>query len=212
MASVLTVAMMFVPTVAAVIAVFFVDKPKRKAQALGLVPLKPAGRLIGYLTIALFLPIILCVVALGVGSALGLYPADFTNFGGFQQITEMQLAQLGISELPAPVGVLVAGQFLNVLIAALFINILPALGGRNRLARMAPPQTLTFRALAGNFPIWRHLGTLAHTSYSAGTQLSRHTRVVGTTCDDWVLYCHGRHFRLVTSSRWISLASSTRPQ
>ena len=124
----LMVAMMFVPTVAAVIVVFFVEKPKQKGRALGLVPLKPAGRLIVYLVVALLLPIILCIVALVVGSVLGLFPSDFTNFGGFQQITEMQLAQLGISELPAPVGVLVAGQFLNVLIAALFINILPALG------------------------------------------------------------------------------------
>lgn len=127
-AGVLMVAMMFAPTVAALVTVCFVEKPERKAQALGLVPLKPAGRLIGYLAIALILPIVLCLLALVMGSVLGLYPADFIDFAGFQQITQMQLAEFGISELPAPIGVLVAGQFLNVIIAALFINLLPALG------------------------------------------------------------------------------------
>lgn len=127
-AGALVVAMMFAPTVAALVAVFFVEKPRRKAVALGLIPVKPVRRLIGYLAVALVLPIVLCLLALVVGALLGLYPADFTTFAGFQQITQMQLAEVGISELPIPTGALVAGQFLNVVIAALFINILPALG------------------------------------------------------------------------------------
>lgn len=127
-AGVTTTLMMFAPTAAALIVVFFIEKPRHKARALGLVPLKPVGRLIGYLAIALVLPLVLCVLALIVGSLLGLYPADFLQFSGFQQITEMQLAEAGISELPLPIGVLVAVQLLNVLIAALFINLLPALG------------------------------------------------------------------------------------
>lgn len=127
-ARVLVTAMMFAPTVAALIVVFFIEKPKHKARALGLVPLKPAGRLIGYLAIALILPVLLCILALVVASLLGLYPADFIHFSGYQQITEMQLAEAGITELPVPIGVLVAVQFVNVLIGALFINIIPALG------------------------------------------------------------------------------------
>lgn len=127
-AVVLMVAMMFAPTIAALVTVFFVAKPKHKAQALGLVPLQPVGRLIGYLAVALVLPIVLCMLALVVGSLLGVFPADFTDFAGFQQTIKLQLAEFGISELPAPVGVLVAGQFLNVVIAAVFINLLPALG------------------------------------------------------------------------------------
>lgn len=128
LALVLMSAMMFVPTIAALIVVFFVEKPEHKARALGLVPVKPAGRLISYLAIALFLPIILCISALVVGSLLGVYPADFVNFSGFKQITEIQLAEVGITELPLPVGALVALQFVNIVIAALFINIIPALG------------------------------------------------------------------------------------
>jgi membrane protease YdiL (CAAX protease family) len=128
LAGVLVPLMMFTPTAAALVVVFFVERPKHKARALGLVPLRPAGRLIGYLAIALVLPIVLCLVALVVGSLLGLYPADFVRFAGFQQITEMQLAEAGISEFPVPIGVLAAAQFVNILIAALFINIVPALG------------------------------------------------------------------------------------
>lgn len=128
LAGLLTPLMMFTPAVAALIVVFFIEKPKHKARALGLVPLKPVGRLIGYLAIALVLPVVLCLLALFVGSVLGLYPADFIHFAGFQQITEMQLAEVGITELPVPIGVLVAAQFLNVLIAALFLNIIPAIG------------------------------------------------------------------------------------
>ena len=120
--------MMFTPTVAALVVVFFVEKPKHKARALGLVPLRPAGRLIGYLAIALVLPIALCILALVVGSLLGVYPADFTTFAGFEQITQMQLAASGITELPVPIEALVAVQFINILITALFINLLPALG------------------------------------------------------------------------------------
>lgn len=128
LAGTLVTSMMFAPTIAALIVVFFIERPKRKARALGLVPLKPVGRLVGYLAIALVLPIVLCILALVVGSLLGLYPADFIHFSGYQQITEIQLAGAGITELPVPIGVLVAVQFVNVLIGALFLNIIPALG------------------------------------------------------------------------------------
>lgn len=127
-AVVLMVAMMFAPTIAALVTVFFVEKPQHKAHALGLVPVKPVGRLLAYLAVALVLPTVLCMLSLVVGSLLGVFPADFTDFAGFQQIIELQLVEFGISELPAPVGVLVAGQFLNVVIAAVFVNLLPALG------------------------------------------------------------------------------------
>ncbi|KAB1645362.1 CPBP family intramembrane metalloprotease [Gulosibacter chungangensis] len=124
----LLVAMMFTPTIAALVVVFFIEKPEHKARALGLVPLKPVGRLIGYLAIALILPIVLCVLALAVGALLGVFPADFLHFRGFEQITRMQLAEVGITELPMPIDVLVVLQFVNLIIAALFINIIPALG------------------------------------------------------------------------------------
>lgn len=127
-ASLFMTAMMFTPTIAALIVVFFIEKPRHKAVALGLMPVRPVGRLIGYLVVGLVLPIVLCMAALVIGSLFGLYPADFTHFSGFQQITEMQLSQAGAPALPMPIEVFAALQFVNVLIAALVINIVPALG------------------------------------------------------------------------------------
>lgn len=124
----LAVVMMFTPTVAALTVVFFLDKPRQKARALGLVPLRPAGRLIGYLALALVIPIVLCFLAVPVGALFGVFPADFTGLSGFRQITEWQLAQAGIIELPLPIEVLAALQLVNILIGALFIGLVPALG------------------------------------------------------------------------------------
>lgn len=119
---------MFVPTVAALVVVFFIERPKHKARALGLVPMKPVKPLILSLVGALFIPIIICIGGLWLGSLFGVFPADFVTFAGFQQLTEIQLAQVGVNELPMPVGALVALQFVNLIIAALFINLIPALG------------------------------------------------------------------------------------
>lgn len=109
-------AMMATPAIAALIVVFVVDKPTRKAAALGLWPVGRPGRFIGYLALALVVPVVLILAALPIGALFGVYPADFVNFSGFQEITEAQLAATGAPALPIPIGVLVALQFVNVLI------------------------------------------------------------------------------------------------
>jgi len=124
---VIAVAMMATPAIAALIVVFFVDRPINKARALGIVPLRPVGRLIKYLALALVVPVALILVALPIGAALGVYPADFVNFSAYRELLDAQLGSLGVPvELP-PIGILVALQLVNVLIGA-FINLIPALG------------------------------------------------------------------------------------
>lgn len=120
-------AMMFTPAIAALVTVFFVDRPQHKAQALGLWPLKPAKRFIGYLVLGLVVPIALVLMALPVGAILGVYPADFIHFSGFEAMTEAQLETSGAQSLPIPIEALVALQIVNVLVGA-FINVIPALG------------------------------------------------------------------------------------
>jgi len=124
---IIAVAMMATPTLAALTVVVFVERPPRKARALGLWPLKPAGRLIGYSLLGIFVPIALVLVALPIGALLGVYPADVVNFSGFQQTITAQLQALGRNELPLPIGVLVLLQLLALPMAA-FINLVPALG------------------------------------------------------------------------------------
>ncbi|MGJ8721839.1 MAG: CPBP family intramembrane glutamic endopeptidase, partial [Salinibacterium amurskyense] len=73
------------------------------------------------------IPPALILAALVVGALVGVYPADFVNFSGFEAMLDSQLEALGQAPLPIPIGLLVAAQFLNVAIGAL-INTIPALG------------------------------------------------------------------------------------
>lgn len=123
----LALAMMFTPAVAAIIVVYFVERPKDKAKALGLWPLKPVRRLILYLMLGLIVPAVLVLIALPVGALLGVYPADFVTFSAFQELADSQLAQAGAASIQIPIGILIALQLVNVLVGA-FINLIPALG------------------------------------------------------------------------------------
>ncbi|MGO2658239.1 CPBP family intramembrane glutamic endopeptidase [Mycetocola reblochoni] len=124
---VIATAMMATPSVAALVVVFVVERPSHRARALGLWPMAPAGRLIGYLALGLVVPIVLAVAGLLVGALLGVYPADFTGFSGFAQTLDEQLSAAGLPAVPIPIGVMVALQFVNIVVAA-FLNLIPAFG------------------------------------------------------------------------------------
>lgn len=122
--------MMFTPAIAALVVVFFVEKhPDARARrhALGLGSVRPVGRFLRYLALALVVPTALILVALPIGALFGVYPADFVNFSGFQETIDAQLAAVGQATLPIPIGLLVVAQFANVLIGAV-INTIPAFG------------------------------------------------------------------------------------
>ncbi|GHD83932.1 CAAX prenyl protease-like protein [Salinibacterium amurskyense] len=128
--TVFALAMMFTPAIAALIVVFFVEKhpdARSRRAALGLGSVRPVGRFLRYLALALVIPPALILAALVVGALVGVYPADFVNFSGFEAMLDSQLEALGQAPLPIPIGLLVAAQFLNVAIGAL-INTIPALG------------------------------------------------------------------------------------
>lgn len=123
LAPAIAVTMMITPTIAALVVVRFVDRPASIPRELGLWPLRPARRLLAYLGLAVLLPAVMVIGALPVGALLGVYSADLTDFSAFREA----LAAQGGPELPFPIGMLVALQFLNVLIGGI-INTLPALG------------------------------------------------------------------------------------
>jgi uncharacterized protein len=118
------VAVMTTPAIAALVVVFLVEKPQHKARTLGLWPLTPARRVLGYAALGIVVPIALVLIALPVGALLGVYPADFANLSAFRQLLD---AQAGADVLPIPPGALVAIQLATLPVAAL-VNLLPALG------------------------------------------------------------------------------------
>lgn len=120
------VAMMATPTVAALIVVRFVDRPASIPRELGLWPLRPMRRLVGYFALAIVVPVFIILVALPIGSLIGVYQADFTGFSAFREVIAAQEEQLGV-EIPIPIETLVALQFVNVLIGGV-INMIPAAG------------------------------------------------------------------------------------
>lgn len=116
--------MMLSPATAALVVVFFVERPPRKAWVLGLWPLTPVRRVLGYAALGVLVSIALVLVALPVGALLGVYPADFAHFSGFE---ELLAEQVGATQLPMSTGTLIAVQLAALPLAA-FINLLPALG------------------------------------------------------------------------------------
>lgn len=121
------VVMMMTPAVAALVVVFFLERPQQAARALGLWPLTPVRRLLGYATLAIVVSIALVLAALPIGALLGVYPADFVTFSGFRVALDQQLGAAGVEELPLPVGSVIAIQLATIPLGA-FINLIPALG------------------------------------------------------------------------------------
>ncbi|MBP2367515.1 membrane protease YdiL (CAAX protease family) [Pseudonocardia parietis] len=116
--------MMTTPSIAAVLVVFFVERPLHRARALGLWPLRPLGRLSGWVAAGIAVSMAMVLLALPVGALLGVYPADFTGLSGFRQALQ---DQVGPGQVPGSVGVLVAAQLALIPVAA-FVGVLPALG------------------------------------------------------------------------------------
>ncbi len=116
-------AMMFTPAVAGLVVVFFVERPAAGFRSLELWPLKPAGRLLMYLGLALMVPVAPILAALPVGDVQGVYPADVAGFSAFKAM----LAAAGQGGLSLPIEALVELQFVNVLFGAL-VDLVPALG------------------------------------------------------------------------------------
>lgn len=125
--TVVALATMTTPAIAAFIVVRFIERPASIARALGLRPLGRPRRFLGFLVIALIAPIALVLVALAVGTLLGVYHPDLVEFSAFRELVTTQLAAAGVDSLPMPLGTLVAIQCAAV-VGGAFINMIPALG------------------------------------------------------------------------------------
>lgn len=127
--TVVSIAMMFTPALAAIVTSVVVERrrPKDIVHALGIWPLGRVWHFLGYLAVALVLPVVLCFSALVVGSWFGVYSMDLESFSGFAQVIEQQSKAKGTPLPPIPVNMLVLIQIASIPVGA-FINVVPALG------------------------------------------------------------------------------------
>ncbi|WEG07614.1 type II CAAX endopeptidase family protein [Microbacterium horticulturae] len=115
--------MMFAPTIAMLVAVFAMRTPRTgRLRFLGMWPLRPTGRFIGMLVVALFAPIVVVVVTTCVAAVLGLVRVDLVNFSGYAQ----QLQALAPGQPLPPMVVLVIVQLVMIPGGALVNSIFTA--------------------------------------------------------------------------------------
>lgn len=118
-------AMMWTPAAAVAVVTPALRVPAReRLRALGAWPLRPVGRTLGFVALAIVVPILLVAAVTFVSAALGLVRLDLVTFSGFAEQLEQALPPGGV--LP-PVGVLVALQLVSIPVAAL-VNSVAALG------------------------------------------------------------------------------------
>ncbi|GAA5029092.1 CPBP family intramembrane glutamic endopeptidase [Microbacterium fluvii] len=124
-AVVLLPAMMFTPTLATLLVVLAMRVPATdRRRWLGIWPLRPTGRLVAMMAIALVAPILIVAAVALLAGALGIVRLDLVGFSGFAQT--LAAAVPAGTPLP-PVEVLVGLQLLLVPVGAV-VNLIPAAG------------------------------------------------------------------------------------
>ena len=151
---VIAVAMMFTPMIAALVVVFFVQKPRPGSipEYLGLWPLRPAKRTLWMIVFGLFGSVLLVVATVFLAAALGLVKLDLVNFSGFAAAITAATGSTSV----VPVGALVVIQLLTIPFGALinsFVTIGEEVGWRGWLLPSLLPLG-TWPALLISGAIW----------------------------------------------------------
>ncbi|MBO3087929.1 CPBP family intramembrane metalloprotease [Cellulomonas sp. zg-ZUI40] len=123
--SLVGVVMMWTPAVAVAVVTLALRVPARdRLRALGAWPLRPVRRTLGFVGLAVVVPVVVVAAVTFLSAALGLVRLDLVTFSGFAAQVEQTLP--AGAELP-PVGVLVALQLVSIPVGAL-VNSVAALG------------------------------------------------------------------------------------
>lgn len=124
-ATVVLTAMMFTPALATVVVVFlFSTPPTGRLRFLGMWPLRPTGRFLTTMAIALVAPILVVAATVVAAGAVGVIRLDLVGFSGFAEALQSSLPPG--TPLP-PAALLVAVQLAMVPVGAL-LNLIPAAG------------------------------------------------------------------------------------
>lgn len=120
--------MMGTPALAAVIVSKFTDPSAKLRDSLGLSGWRPLRRTVMYCVVALLASLLIVLVSLVIGSALGFYRFDVLHFSGLQEMLQSKLAgnEEALAKLPS-IGVVAAISTLQIVIATPFVAVL-ALG------------------------------------------------------------------------------------
>lgn len=126
--------MMYTPAIAALIVVFFVQRPRpgKIGEYLGLWPIRPVKRTIWMSVIAIFGMALIMVAGVFVAAAFGQIHLDLAHLSGFKQTIAASLkgtpgVQQSAGSTP-PIGLLVAIQLIAIPFAAIIPNALLTIG------------------------------------------------------------------------------------
>jgi uncharacterized protein len=112
------VAMMWTPTLAAVIVIKLTDPAASLPESLGLRPWRPLGRTVLFSLFALLASLLVVLMALVIGSRVGVYRFDLEHFSGLEELMRAQLAGRADQLPKLPVRVLAALATVQVVVAA----------------------------------------------------------------------------------------------
>lgn len=127
LAGVLIPVMMFTPALAALIVMLIFRFPARgeRLRFLGMWPLRPAKRVVWLSVLALFAPVVLVALSVGVAALFGWVQLDLVGLSGF---TQTLIASLPEGVPVPPAWLVIASQLIAIPIAAATINAVMAFG------------------------------------------------------------------------------------
>lgn len=154
LAGVILTTMMFAPAVATLVVTFALRKPPRgqRLRALGMWPLQPVGRTVGFAVAAIFVPPLIIGVAVVVSAALGLVRLDLEGFSGLAS----QLEQSGMDTTGIPMAAIAISQLVSIPIGAVINSVFAfgeELGWRGWLLNVLRPLG-TWPALLVSGAMW----------------------------------------------------------
>lgn len=113
--------MMFTPAVATLVVVFFAKTPRtERMRFLGMWPLRPAKRVVWFIVIGNFLPIVIVALALAVATLCGWYAPDFALSAFTGQLSEAFVP-------PESIAMVLVMQLAMIPLAGI-LNALPSFG------------------------------------------------------------------------------------